>query len=144
VLVRNDYTWVVKGKLINIIAGNFKQIRRSMLGAMSDIAVEHIVGTTDSEHLAMLFFTYLAKNSGIHGPRVYEVSHSLESIKVALEEAITTTLAIQKDKYGPVAVAGSNRESSSLNVAICDGDQLLCIRFRNHPKEVRFNGLYHL
>ncbi|KAJ7865618.1 N-terminal nucleophile aminohydrolase [Mycena olivaceomarginata] len=118
----------------NGIVGGFTRIRRGMLNAMSDQASQHLTGTTDSEHLAMLFFTYLASRVDVHGPQVFEVQHPLEDVKAALEEAIATVIRLQREA---LAAAGGEVEfePSSLNVAITDGARLLAIRFRNHATE---------
>jgi len=86
-------------------------------------------GTTDSEHLAALTFTYLEAQKG---PQAWEVSHSLDDVKAALEKAVRKIIELQKQIVPPLGVP---LEASSLNVAITDGTQLLAIRFRNSPTE---------
>ncbi|KAJ7236093.1 hypothetical protein B0H12DRAFT_1140855 [Mycena haematopus] len=111
----------------NGIVGGFALIRRRMVHAMSDEAAEHLVGTTDSEHLAMLFFTSLAERAG--------VQHTLEEVKAALEEAITTVIRLQHEALSRAGGEAPAFEPSSLNVAITDGTRLLAVRFRNHATE---------
>ncbi|KAF7342996.1 N-terminal nucleophile aminohydrolase [Mycena venus] len=99
----------------NGMVGGFALIRRGMVNAMSDEATHHLMGTTDSEHLAMLFFTYLARRADVHSPQVFEVQHPLGDVKAALEEAITTVIRLQRE--------------------VLAGGRLLAIRFRNHATE---------
>jgi glutamine amidotransferase len=122
----------------NGTVGAFPLIRTGMLQAMSAEATQHIAGTTDSEHLAMLFFTYLARRSNVRGPSVYEIQHPLKDVKAALEEAIKTVIQLQREVLEQAAQGDghvADIEPSSLNVAITDGGQLLVIRFHNHPTE---------
>jgi glutamine amidotransferase len=120
----------------------FAQIRVALLKEMSPAAQEQIRGTTDSEHIAMLFFTYLARRVGIHGPPVFESMYPLGEVKAALEEAITTVIRVQKAFVGQEEK--DKFEASSLNIAITDGDQLLAIRFRNsasqHPPSLYYSS----
>lgn len=118
--------------------GAFPKIRRGMLNLMSQTAVERIKGTTDSEHLAMLFFTFLAARVDMHGPGLLEEPHPLADVKAALEQAIAAAIRLQHEYLAAEAKAGRDTppfEASSLNVAITDGVQLLAIRFRNHATE---------
>ncbi|KAJ7031821.1 N-terminal nucleophile aminohydrolase [Mycena alexandri] len=119
----------------NGIVGGFTLVRRGMMNAMSADALKHIMGTTDSEHLAMLFFTYLARRVDVHGPQVFEVQHPLSDVKAALEEAITTVIRLQREALAEGGAGAPAFEPSSLNVAITDGSRLLAVRFRDHPTE---------
>lgn len=113
----------------NGVVAHFNLIKRDMCAEMSYDAFQLIHGTTDSEHLAGLVFTNLEQSKG---PEAWEASHSIEEVKTALEKAIATIIAIQRRV---VSKLGIGLEASSLNVAITDGEQLLTIRFRNHPTE---------
>ncbi|KZT25003.1 N-terminal nucleophile aminohydrolase [Neolentinus lepideus HHB14362 ss-1] len=107
----------------------FDYIKREVLAEMSGDAVLGIHGSSDSEHVAALFFTYLAESRGAD---VWNRSHPLTEMKLALEKAVQKIIDIQKEvlpKKGQVYGA------SSLNIAITDGEQLLTIRFRNSPTE---------
>ncbi|KAF8193590.1 N-terminal nucleophile aminohydrolase, partial [Mycena galopus ATCC 62051] len=119
----------------NGMVGGFALIRRGMVNAMSDAATEQLKGTTDSEHLAMLFFTCLAQRVGVRGPQVFEVQHPLSDIKAALEEAIATVIRLQREALGAAGGGAPAFEPSSLNVAITDGSRLLAVRFRDHAAE---------
>ncbi|THH26907.1 hypothetical protein EUX98_g7282 [Antrodiella citrinella] len=113
----------------NGVVAHFNLIKRQVCAEISHEAFQLVSGTTDSEHLAALIFTYLEAEKG---PQAWEVSHSLDEIKAALENAITKIIQLQKQT---VSLAGVPLEASSLNVAVTDGTQLLAIRFRNHPTE---------
>jgi len=108
---------------------HFDEIKTTVATQFSRGARGFVMGTSDSEHLAALFFTCLER---ARGPRAWDTTHPLTEIKRALEEAITRIIDIQKQA---VAQTGEPFEPSSLNVAVTDGTQLLAIRFRNHPTE---------
>ncbi|CCL99479.1 uncharacterized protein FIBRA_01497 [Fibroporia radiculosa] len=108
---------------------HFDKIKREVLLAISDEALQQVKGTTDSEHFAALFFTYLDKN---RRGRAWMTSQPLSDAKCAFEGAITRILEIQNQVMGR---AGAQVEASSLNCVVTDGTQLLAIRFRNHSTE---------
>ncbi|KAF8598180.1 N-terminal nucleophile aminohydrolase [Ceratobasidium sp. AG-I] len=104
------------------IAG-FSQIRRAMCHEMTAKAYGNIAGSTDSEHLAALYFSYLGED--------WSVVYSLQDMKHALERAIKCVIKLQGALPGatvPVA-------ASSLNLCTTDGDQLLAFRYRNSVEE---------
>ncbi|KAI0655622.1 N-terminal nucleophile aminohydrolase [Cubamyces menziesii] len=113
----------------NGVVAHFDQIKRALALALSDEAHALVKGTTDSEMLAALFFTYLEER---RGARVWEVQHPLEELKHCLERAIETVFKLQQEAMEKV---GKTPDASSLNIAITDGEQLLAIRFRNHATE---------
>ncbi|KAI0351452.1 N-terminal nucleophile aminohydrolase [Trametes cingulata] len=113
----------------NGVVAHFDVIKRALALALSDEAHALVKGTTDSEMLAALFFTYLEER---RGARVWEAPHPLEELKLCLEKAITTVFDLQKEAMAKV---GKTPDASSLNIAITDGEQLLAIRFRNHATE---------
>ena len=86
-----------------------------------------VKGTTDSEHIGALCFTFLEENKGAQS---WDASHPLEDVKLALERAISEIIRIQKQ-----VVPADKLEASSLNLAVTDGEQLLTIRFRNHATQ---------
>ena len=113
----------------NGVVAHFNLIKRELCAELSHDAFQLIKGTTDSEHLAALVFTYLEAQ---RGPEAWEVTHPLEEVKLALERAIATVFEIQKRV---VPRHGVELEASSLNIAITDGSQLITIRFRNHETQ---------
>ncbi|CAL1713493.1 unnamed protein product [Somion occarium] len=113
----------------NGVVAHFSIIKREFCAELSHDAFQLIKGTTDSEHLAALIFTYLEATKG---PEAWEATHPLDEVKDALERAISTVFEIQKKV---VPKRGLPLEASSLNIAITDGTQLITIRFRNHPTQ---------
>ncbi|KAL7279736.1 hypothetical protein ACG7TL_006143 [Trametes sanguinea] len=113
----------------NGVVAHFDAIKRALALALSDEAHALVKGTTDSEMLAALVFTYLEEKKGA---RVWDARHSLEELKECLERAIGKVFELQR---AAMEKQGRQPEASSLNIAITDGEQLLAIRFRNHPTE---------
>jgi len=92
-------------------------VRLGMVTIMSQKAHEAVLGSTDSEHLAGLYMTFLAPNDD------WEKTYPLAEMRAALEKAIQTTIDIQRK-------AGIT-DASSLNCCATDGTQLVAVRFRN-------------
>ncbi|KAK7050829.1 hypothetical protein VNI00_004940 [Paramarasmius palmivorus] len=101
----------------------FERIRRDICSKLSPKAYQNIHGTTDTEHLAALYFTHLGDD--------WDAQYSLEDMKKALELAIVDVLLLQSqlpDATTPLA-------PSSLNICTTDGHQLLAFRYRNSEDE---------
>ncbi|KDQ54628.1 hypothetical protein JAAARDRAFT_160703 [Jaapia argillacea MUCL 33604] len=122
------WTFMHNGGVSNFEVG---AVKREVVARLSEEAMERVKGTTDSEHLAGLFFTMMEEQNG-GGASVWDDEHPLENVKKALESAIAKIIEIQKRV---LSQKGIPFEASSLNVAITDGNQLLAIRFRNHPTQ---------
>ncbi|KAH9922621.1 N-terminal nucleophile aminohydrolase [Fomitopsis serialis] len=108
---------------------HFAEARRELSLELSDEASAQVKGTTDSETLAALFFTFLERSGGA---KAWETSQPLTVVKAALEQAIAKVIEVQKRV---MAKQGKGIDASSLNLAVTDGTQLLAIRFRNHATE---------
>lgn len=103
---------------------DFTAIRREMSHHMSDAAFANVFGSTDSEHLAALYMTYLT-NSGPASS--FEVEYSGSEMAEALHKAVATVISLQRDIIGD-----SKRTPNSLNLCATDGVKLIAYRFRNH------------
>jgi glutamine amidotransferase len=104
------------------VAG-FTSIRRELCCKLSAKAYGNIYGSTDSEHVAALYFTHLGDD--------WNAERSVDEMKVALERAIADVVELQRklpDATVPLA-------ASSLNLCTTDGSKLLAFRFRNSDKE---------
>jgi glutamine amidotransferase len=134
----HPFVWGRYSFMHNGAIGNFSELRVPLLNKMSLPAQQHINGTTDSEHFAMLFFSCLADRVGTHGPAMLDQSWALADMKAALEQALTTLFAVQRDVVGAERI-----ERSSLNVAVTDGEQLLAMRFRNAGPDEFPPSLYY-
>jgi len=108
--------------------------KRAMIQAIDDDALANIWGTTDSEHMAALFFTHLSKLSkesgGPSGASSWDITHPLPTLKLAAENMIRQILDLQKQ-----FIPAGEIEPSGLNIAVTDGVKLVAIRFRNSPNE---------
>lgn len=117
-------------------------VKRRIIDIISHEAYDHIQGTTDSEHFAALFMTYLCPNNTIKTPNpdatpeakpeipvAWEEDHSAEQMKVALLQTIKAIIQIQREVLGKEAM------SNFFNIAVTDGNTLVACRYRNHPKD---------
>ncbi|KZF20215.1 N-terminal nucleophile aminohydrolase [Xylona heveae TC161] len=94
---------------------NFTLIRRELCTFIEADCFANIKGSTDSEHLAALYMTFLTDGQG---KAAWERQYPLAKMKDALQKAIMLVLALQQKQFGP-AVAES----------------LVACRFRNHKSE---------
>lgn len=104
--------------------GTSPTLRRKMLSAMSAKACANVLGSTDSEHLAGLYFTYLGDD--------WEKAYPLAEMKAALEKSIQVVIDFQKEELG----IGAKVEPSDLNLCTTDGIKLLAFRYRNSSDEL--------
>jgi glutamine amidotransferase len=107
---------------------NSPTLKRRILMSMSAKAAHNVHGSTDSEHLAGLYFTYLGED--------WEQTYPLAEMKAALEKAIQTLIDFQKEEVNPNASPAPHERSedegpNALNLCTSDGSQLLAFRFRD-------------
>jgi len=114
---------------------DYPPFKKAMIHAISDEALANVWGTTDTEHMAALFFTHLSKLSeeagGPGGAAAWDEPLPIDVVKLALENTITQIFELQKQTVKQV----DQIQPSSLNIAITDGTQLLAIRFRNSDEQ---------
>jgi len=111
----------------NGVVTNFMDIKRDMLNLLEKDAYENIHGSTDSEHLAALYMTFLTKHAGRPS---WEQKYSVSEMKGALTSALKTIIELQQKILGK-----DKAEANSVNVCVGDGEQMVAIRFRNHEVE---------
>ena len=102
---------------------DFLAIRREMCMLMDDDAYGNISGSTDTEHFAALYMTYLVDGKGKAG---WDIQYPTSRMAKALQRTVSTIIELQREKLGDTA------QPSSLNVATTDGSKLVTFRFRNH------------
>lgn len=112
----------------NGVITSFSAIARHLVPYLSAAAYTHIAGSTDSEHFAALYITYLT--DGSNDPSTWEAPYPVSAMKTALYKAIETIIDLQM-KY----LDHKTLEGNSLNVAVTDGSKLVAVRFRNHESE---------
>jgi glutamine amidotransferase len=105
---------------------NFLSIRRELTTLLDQDVYANILGSTDSEHLGALYMTYLTNG---RGRASWDEVYSPTEMKDALTRAVAKVIELQQ------VVLGEARQPNDLNLATTDGQQLLCIRFRNHATE---------
>ena len=111
----------------NGVVSDFTPIRRAMTMEMSDSAFANVHGSTDSEHLAALYMTYLTASEP-DTPTAFDKQYPVTAMAEALHKAVTTVLNLQRKIIGD-----SKRQPNSLNLCATDGVKLVAYRFRNHP-----------
>jgi len=108
---------------------HFSDIKREILKRLSDDAYNNIFGTTDTEHVAALYFTHLGD---------FQAEHSLQEMKTALIKTLNDLRSMIKEFLDRTKGDSLNdleraeEMASSLNLVTTDGKKLICIRFRNH------------
>ena len=112
----------------NGVIAKFIDIRRELLGHIDKEAYENIQGSTDSEHLAALYMTFLTKKDA--GRQSWDRQYSVDEMKDALTRAFHTVIEMQQKILGK-----DGAEANSLNVCCSDGSQMVAFRFRNHAIE---------
>lgn len=123
----------------NGVVSNFQDIRLEMCRLVQKDAYHAVFGSTDSEHLAALYMTYLTgtmpatssadEDKGDIKSR-WELAYSTKEMADALQRAVVTTLSLQKTLLCPEKFT-----PSSINLAVTDGISLVSFRFRNHVTE---------
>lgn len=97
-----------------------------MVDLMDDDSYANIAGSTDSEHFAALYITYLTEGKG---KASWEKQYTVHQMRDAMRKTVGTIVQLQRKKLGEKA------EPNSLNIAATDGSQLVAFRFRNHAVE---------
>ncbi|MCJ1354069.1 MAG: hypothetical protein MMC33_004056 [Icmadophila ericetorum] len=111
----------------NGVVANFISISREMCKLMDDDCYANINGSTDSEHFAALYMTYLSAGKG---KVAWDMQHPISAMRAAMLKTIETVISLQSRIVGREKFA-----ASSLNLAATDGSQLVAFRFRNHDVE---------
>lgn len=109
----------------NGVVSDFTTIRRAMTAGMSNAVFANVHGSTDSEHLAALYMTYLTQSS--ESADAFEKTYPLNEMADAMHYAVTTALQLQRDLIGD-----AQRRPNSLNLCATDGEKIVAYRFRNH------------
>ena len=113
----------------NGVVSNFLDIRRDMTDLLSFDCFCNIFGSTDSEHVAALFMTYLGGGVDAATKASWEKEYSLKEMTDALSKAVVTILQLQQQKLG------SKKAPNSLNFCVTDGKRMVATRFRNHATQ---------
>ena len=105
---------------------NFTNIRREMTDLFSYDAYCNVLGSTDSEHAAALYITYL---TGGGTKDTWEKAYPLEEMHRAITKTVLTIMDLQQK------ILGDKATPNSLNFCATDGKKLVAIRFRNHATQ---------
>ena len=110
----------------NGVVESFIKISRDVCKLMDDDCYANVMGSTDSEHFAALYMTFLTKGKG---KASWEKQYPTTEMRDALWKTTEAVVKLQK------AIVGEKCEANSLNVATTDGCSLVAMRFRNHKVE---------
>lgn len=110
----------------NGIVSDFCDIRRDITESIAYDAFCNIFGTTDSEHVAALYLTYLT-NQGTSSS--WDEEYPLETMTGAVQRTIVEIMKFQYTKLG------NRAKPNSLNLCVTDGKKMVAIRFRNHTTQ---------
>jgi glutamine amidotransferase len=111
----------------NGVVSNFTHIAREISTKLNFDAYAGVRGSTDSEHAAALYMTYLTGSDSTKD--TWEKSYPLPAMKDALQKTVITIMEVQRQ------VLGTNVTPNSLNFCVTDGSKLVACRFRNHSTE---------
>ena len=84
----------------NGVISDFINICRDMVDLMDDDAYANIQGSTDSEHFAALYITYLTDGKG---QKSWEQQYTVKQMRDAMRKAVGTVVKLQRDKLGDKA-----------------------------------------
>jgi len=110
----------------NGVIADFVSICRDMVNLIDDDTYAHISGSTDSEHFAALYVSYLTNGKGKVS---WETEYSVTQMRDAMRKAMGTVVKLQREKLGEKA------QPNSLNTCATDGERLVAFRCRNHTIE---------
>ncbi|KAI1455140.1 N-terminal nucleophile aminohydrolase [Annulohypoxylon moriforme] len=105
---------------------DFQRIRSLMTNLMSFDAYNNVRGTTDTEHAAALYMTFL---TGYGDQSSWQRSFTANAMKIALVRTVITIMELQRN------VLGKNATPNGLNLCVTDGRKLVACRFRNCETE---------
>ena len=108
---------------------NFLDIRRDMTDLHSFDCFCNIFGTTDSEHAAALYMTYLTGGIQSATKDKWEKEYPIAAMKEAMINTVVSIMKLQEAKLG------SKKTPNSLNFCATDGKKMVAIRFRNHATQ---------
>ncbi len=120
----HPFSWGPFAFMHNGHVGGFRQIRRRLLGRLSDEAFELIAGSTDSEHLFAVFADRYRQLDG--GGRLKRMARALSAAIADVEE---------------LRRAAGVEQPSQLNLALSDGGAAVATRFTSGDPETA-NSLY--
>ena len=86
----------------------------------------NVLGSTDSEHAAAMYMTFLTDGGD---KQSWEKSYPLEKMLEAMKKTVVRILKLQHAKLGDA------NTPNSLNFCTTDGKRMLAIRFRNHATQ---------
>ncbi|KAF2217180.1 hypothetical protein CERZMDRAFT_89784 [Cercospora zeae-maydis SCOH1-5] len=113
----------------NGVISDFTRVRRDMTDLMAYDAYENVRGSTDSEHAAAIYMTFLCGGLENCTKDAWEESYSLDSMRSALQATVVSILEQQHETLG------DKKTPSSLNFCATDGTQLIACRFRNSSSQ---------
>ena len=110
----------------NGVISDILAISCQMADLMDDDTFGNIQGSTESEHFAALYMTYLTDGKG---KATWEEQYTVEQMRDAMKRTQGTVVELQRSKLGDKA------QPNSLNVVATDGSQMVAFRCRNHATE---------
>lgn len=102
----------------NGMVANFSKIKIALLQKLSEKAYANIFGTTDTEHVAALFFTNLGDD--------WDTEMSIDILKKAMIQTLQDILGLIRETSSDFTKLAMR---SSLNFAVTDSCQLIATRF---------------
>ncbi|WYZ44897.1 hypothetical protein EsH8_VIII_000213 [Colletotrichum jinshuiense] len=114
----------------NGVLGSFASIRTALLQYLPLRYQKAIIGTTDAEHIAALYFFILCGKEGD-----WESPYGVGEMAAAMRETISLLREMQVEFAEP-------RESSTLNLVVLSGSSLVAVRYAS-PEGLEPPSLYY-
>ena len=111
----------------------FSKIKLKLLNLLSERFFQEVKGSTDSEHLFVLFLTILYSKYPDQN-ETETIPHTLEDIVHALNQTISTVIQL--------CMMAEIEEACSINLCVTDGVHIVATRYRNgpqHPPSLYYN-----
>ncbi len=100
----------------NGVITSFVSIARHLVPHLSTAAYAAISGSTDSEHFAALYITYLTDSGD---PSTWEKQYPTSAMKAAMQKTISTIVALQKEHLDTSGLEANSHGRIAIEAVDC-------------------------
>jgi glutamine amidotransferase len=105
----------------NGVLGDFHLFKADLLRDLPLRYQVAVLGTTDSEHIAALYFYYLCRDDGDW--------EALYSVRAMADAMIRTIQSLETRQKTAQALYGEKQEYSTLNIVVSSGSSMIAVRY---------------